>query len=68
MDPTALSDDELFRCCQDLRVQATRGDLNAMHEARILEAEARRRFQAATTIAAPMAALPVARRAWWRFW
>jgi hypothetical protein len=51
MDPTALSDDELFRTCQEFRVQATLGDQNAMHEARVLETEARRRFHAATTIA-----------------
>jgi hypothetical protein len=60
--------DELFRSCQELRLRATRGHPKAMHEALALEAEARRRFHAATTVAAPLAALPIGRRPWWQFW
>lgn len=48
-------------------MQATPGDQTALREALDLETEARRRFAEATTLAAPLAALPVSRRPWWRF-
>lgn len=66
--PTDLSDEELFRRCQALRLKATHGDQAALREALALEAEAQRRFRAATTISAPLEAMSIARRPWWRFW
>ncbi|MDM0072732.1 hypothetical protein [Variovorax sp. J31P207] len=67
-DLTDLSDDELSRRCQALRLQATRGNQAALREALALEAEAERRFRAATTLSAPLEAMSIGRRPWWRFW
>jgi hypothetical protein len=63
-----LSHEELFSRAQALRSHA-RDDATAAMKAEALAAEARRRFGAATTLAAPLVdRLPASRGPWWRFW
>jgi hypothetical protein len=62
-----LSDDEIFKQAQALRARAMRGDVAARSAAERCVREARRRFSAATTLAASLES-PPSKRPWWQLW